>query len=109
MKSKIRENIVIAIDSTRIKVANRGEWMRQNWHKRRGFLKIHVTVDVKSKQITSLEITNENSHDSKHMISLVEQSKEFGNIIKILDDGAYDAKHCFSYFYHENIISRSEL
>ena len=51
-----------------------------------------------------MEITNENSHDSKHMVSLVEQSKEFGNIIKILADGAYDAKHCFSYLYRENII-----
>jgi hypothetical protein len=83
--------------------------MRQKRHKREGFLKIHVAVDIKSKQFTGFDITNENSHDSKHMTSLVEQSKEFGNIIKILDDGAYDAKHCFSYFYHENIISRSEL
>lgn len=58
----------------------------------------------KSKQITGLEIINENSHDSKHMVSLVEQPKEFDNIIKILADGTYDAKHCFSYLYHENII-----
>ena len=52
--------------------------MRQ---KRRGFLKIHVAVDVKSKQITGLEITDDKSHDSKSFISLVEQSKKFGNIM----------------------------
>ena len=39
-----KDEIVLAIDSTGIKVANRGEWMRQKWQKRRGFLKIHVGV-----------------------------------------------------------------
>ncbi len=33
--------ILLAIDSTGIKVVNIGEWMRQKWHMRRGFLKIH--------------------------------------------------------------------
>ena len=104
MNPKLGKDIVIAIDSTGVKVANRGEWMRQKWQKRRGFLKIHVAVDVKSKQITGLEITDDKSHDSKHFVSLVEQSKEFGNIIKTLADGAYDTKDCFSYLYHESII-----
>ena len=104
MNPKLGEDVVIAIDSTGVKVANRGEWMRQKWQKRRGFLKIHVAVDVKSKQITGLEVTDDKSHDSKHFVSLVEQSKEFGNIIKTLADGAYDAKDCFSYLYHESII-----
>lgn len=49
MNPKLGKDIVIAIDSTGVKVANRGEWMRQKWQKRRGFLKIHVAVDVKSK------------------------------------------------------------
>ena len=39
--------------------------MKQKWQKRRGFLKIHVAVDVKSKQITGLEITDDKFHDSK--------------------------------------------
>ncbi len=56
--------------------------------KERGFLKIHVAVDVKSKQITGLEITDDKSHDSEHFISLVEQSKKFGNVTKVLADGA---------------------
>ncbi len=51
------EDIVIAVDSTGIKVANRGEWMREKWKTRRGFIKIHIAVDVKSKQITSIQVT----------------------------------------------------
>ena len=52
------------------------------WQKRREFLKIHV--DVKFKQITGLEITDDKSHDSKCFTSLVEQSKQFCNVTKIL-------------------------
>ena len=104
MNPKLGKDIVIAIDSTGIKVSNRGEWMRQKWQKRRGFLKIHVAVDVKSKQITGLEITDDKSHDSKSFISLVEQSKKFGNVTKTLVDGAYDTKDNFSYCYYDNEI-----
>ena len=39
------EYIVIAIDSTGIKVTNRGQWMREKWHiKKKGYLKIHIAV-----------------------------------------------------------------
>jgi hypothetical protein len=37
---RIGNDIVIALDSTGIKVANRGEWIRDKWHVRRGYLKI---------------------------------------------------------------------
>ena len=57
-----------------------------------------VAVDVKSRQITGLEITDDRSHDSKSFVSLVEQSKQSGNVTKAaLADGAYDAKDDFSY------------
>ena len=105
MNPKLGKDIVIAIDSSGVKVADRGEWMRQKWQKRRGFLKIHVAVDVKSKQITGLTITDNKSHDSKSFMSLVEQSKQFGNVTKTLADGAYDTKSDFSYLYHENITA----
>ena len=41
-------DVVIAIDSTGIKVTNRGEWMRHKWHCKsgKGYLKIHVAVDI---------------------------------------------------------------
>ena len=52
------EYIVIAIDSTGIKVTNRGQWMRrEKWNvRKKGYLKIHIaTVNVKSKKILSIE------------------------------------------------------
>jgi hypothetical protein len=47
--------IIVSIDSTGIKVTNRGQWMDEKWHKqnkkKKGYLKIHVAVDVKTKEI----------------------------------------------------------
>jgi Transposase DDE domain len=57
-KSSVHDdNFVIAIDSTGIKVSNRGEWIRHKWNVKRGYLKIHVAVDIKNKRILSLQVT----------------------------------------------------
>ena len=94
------DDIILAIDSTGIKVANRGEWMRQKWHMRRGFLKIHIGADVKTKKIVSLHITDDSSHDAKYLPGLVEQASQKGNVVMVLADGAYDSENNFSYLYH---------
>src|SRR6478735_1908418 len=62
--------LIIAIDSTGIKVTNnRDQWMRDKWNVRnnnkKGYLKIHVTVNVKTKKILSMKVTDEHVHDSK--------------------------------------------
>ena len=70
-----REDIVIAVDSTGIKVTNRGEWILDKWNKKRirkCFIKIHVaTVNIKTKKIVSIEVTKENVHDGKMLKELV--------------------------------------
>ena len=70
INEKLGNDIVIALDSTGIKVANRGGWMQQHkWHVRKGYLKIHVAVDIKKKRILSLEVTSEEVHDGKMMLN----------------------------------------
>src|SRR6185503_17546017 len=53
-----RNDIIIAVDSTGIKVTNRGQWILDKWkkkRKRKGFIKIHVaTVNIKTKKIVSM-------------------------------------------------------
>ncbi|MGI0069153.1 MAG: IS5 family transposase, partial [Nitrosopumilaceae archaeon] len=98
-------NIVLAIDSTGIKVTNRGDWMRHKWNlKRRGYLKIHVGVDVSTRQILALKMTDERSHDSKHLPYLVSASSRHGTVSKVMGDGAYDTKEIFSYLDDNHII-----
>jgi hypothetical protein len=45
------EPVVIAIDSSGIKVTNRGEWMREVWKVHRGWIKVHIAVNVKTKEV----------------------------------------------------------
>ncbi len=93
------EYIVIAIDSTGIKVTNRGQWMRNKWNvKKKGYLKIHVAVNVKNKKILSIKVTDEHFHDSKALPGLVEniiKSDSMAAIGKLFADGAYDGNEIF--------------
>ncbi len=65
--------IIIAADSKGIKVTNRGQWMSYKWGSRKkSYLKIHVaTVNIETKEILALEVTDEKVHDSKMMKKLV--------------------------------------
>lgn len=67
-------------------------------------MKIHVGVDVNSKRIVSCTITDERSHDARHLPSLVQQALRHGNVVKVLADAAYDSKNNFSYLYNNDII-----
>ena len=93
------EYIVIAIDSTGIKVTNRGQWMREKWDvRKKGYLKIHIAVDVKTKKILSIKVTDEHSHDSKQLPELVDEiidSDSITTIGKLFADGAYDGNEIF--------------
>jgi hypothetical protein len=87
--------IIIAADSTGIKVTNRGQWMQDKWDvkNKKGYLKIHVAVDIKTKQILALEVTDEKVHDSKVIKNLVEGVLNNNRNVKIksfIGDGAYD-------------------
>ena len=101
---KVGNDIVIAVDSTGIKVANRGEWRRQAWQMRRRFLKIHVGVDIDSKKIVALKVTNDRTYDGIHLSSLVKSAQKRAHVTKVLADAAYDAKYNFSYLCHYNIV-----
>jgi IS5 family transposase len=91
--------VVIAIDSTGIKVTNRGEWIRHKWNVKRGYLKIHVAVDIKRKRILSLQVTSEQVHDGKVLPELIrdiaiKQNKEIDTAIM---DGSYDSNKNFQF------------
>ena len=45
--------------------------MRHKWYVRKGYLRIHVAVDIKKKRILSLEVTSEEVHDDGRMLNKV--------------------------------------
>jgi len=86
----------LAVDSTGYKVSNRGDWVREKWKRRRGYVKLHIAVDVKSKKIVSLEVTDESIGDSKEFKPLIEKASERGVVAKVYADTAYDSRANFN-------------
>src|SRR4051794_28623650 len=89
--------------------------MRDKWdvrnNNKKGYLKIHIGVNVKTKEIIALEITEDKVHDSKMLKKMVNQvldnSDDDENKIKIksvLADGAHDTNKDFQYLEYKRII-----
>lgn len=85
--------------------------MREKWHvKKKGYLKIHVVaVNVKTKKILSMKVTDEHVHDSKALPELVENIIKSGSmettaiIGKLFGDGAYEGNDIFRYLADKGI------
>lgn len=91
----LRDDVVIAVDSTGLKVTNRGEWMRTRSITHKGWIKVHIAVDIETKEVLGLEVTKENVTDHSCFNSLVDQSLSKGRVTKVLGDGAYDRIDAF--------------
>ena len=85
--------------------------MRNGIHKiEKGYLKIHVAVDIKTKEILALEVTDEKVHDGRMLKKLVDHvldsSSSKSNMAKVkfvLADGAYDSNNNFQYLENKRI------
>jgi len=105
-------DLVIAIDSTGIKLTNRSQWMDKKWNKqnKKGYLKIHVAVNIQTKEIMALEVTDEKVHDGKILKKLVNHAMNnstqpnSAKIKSILADGAYDSNNNFRYLEEKKIV-----
>jgi hypothetical protein len=100
------EPVVIAVDSTGIKVTNRGEWMREKWKVHRGWIKVHLAVNVKTREIVAIEVTDERVSDGSKFNSLVDQAEENlsgRKIEKALGDGAFDRRDIFDHLQQKEI------
>ena len=84
--------------------------MQDKWkaEKKKGYLKIHVAVNIKTKEIIALEVTDEKVHDGKVIKQMIEQVLNNNHNIKIksfLGDGAYDSNENFKYLQKKRIRS----
>lgn len=84
--------ILAAVDSTGIKVTNRGDWIRKKHRvKHRGWIKVHIAVDVNSKRIVAIQITDEGVADHE----VIETMLKHIPLRDVLLDGAYDNEATF--------------
>lgn len=80
------------------------KWKNQN---RKGYLKIHVDVDIKSKEILSMEVIDQYIHNNKVLPKLVENvsiNNEFAVAGRVLGDGAYDSNDTFRFLSERGIM-----
>jgi len=89
--------ITLAVDASGIKVANSGDWIRHVWKKRKGYLKIHIAVDVKSGEIVAMEVTSEEIGDSRMFQPLVKAAMNTQPVYRVLADGAFDSRESFNF------------
>jgi hypothetical protein len=81
--------------------------MREKWNvKKKGFLKIHIAVYVKTKKIFSMKVTDEHVHDSKVLLDLVNDIVKSNKIIGKLfaDDDAYEGNNIFRCMAYNGIL-----
>ena len=97
--SLIKSNapVSIAVDSSGVKVHNGGDWIRKVWRVKKGYLKIHFAVDIKTKQVVSMDVSSEKVHDGKRLKRLVNRAKENVRVKRVLGDGAYDSRANFNF------------
>jgi hypothetical protein len=93
-------DLITASDATGLKVSNRGEWIRQKWKVKRGWVKIVIIGDVKG-NIVDVRVGNEELDENKAHRGMLR--KNAGNIKKNLGDGLYDTKDNFKLYEQLNI------
>jgi len=89
--------IYVGNDGSGIKVSNRGEWMRQKWQVRRGWIKAVITVDVENKKILDIGVFEKGDSEpdvfGRHIKQLI---KRGAKIKKGCGDGAHDKRKLFN-------------
>jgi hypothetical protein len=85
-----------------IKIDEYSEWMRHKWHekakKRRGWIKMHIIVDVDTHTAIGVEITKEDVGDQDKFIPLVQSALNNGLEVKqVQGDGIFDTKEIHNF------------
>ena len=91
--TSIEENLIVAIDGSGEKVSNRGEWMRQKWKVRRGWVKV-IIMGTTDGKVVDIRIGTEALDERKAGRGMIRKNHK--KIKKILMDGLHDSKKTFN-------------
>ena len=70
---------------------------------KKGYLKIHFAVDVKTGQVVSMDVSSEKVGDGRRLKRLVRRAQGSVRVRRVLADGAYDSKANFNFLAKEGI------
>lgn len=85
-------DLVVGADGSGIKVSNRGDWIREAWNIRRGWIKVVILGDSEG-NIVDVRIGNENLDERASARGMLRKNSK--NIKKALMDGLHDCEDTF--------------
>jgi hypothetical protein len=81
--------------------------MDEKWNvlNRKGYLKIHIAINIKTKEILALEVTDEKVHDGRMLKKLVNDVLDNRGIMieSVLADSAHDTNTNFQFLEQKEI------
>jgi len=89
------ESVVIAVDSSGVRVHKAGGWVERVHGKKKRYVKIHLAVDVETKQALAMLVTTDGTHDSRAFPELLRKAERHVKVSKAIMDGAYDSSKVY--------------
>jgi len=89
--SESSDPVTIALDSTGVKVEKAGGWIERKHGKKKRYVKIHFAVNTVTHEVVSMEVTTDDTHDSKAVPGLLDGAERRARVAEALMDGAYDS------------------
>ena len=89
----VEENLVVAIDGSGEKVSNRGEWMRQKWKVRKGWIKV-VIMGTPDGKVIDIRVGPETLNEKKAARGMIRKNHK--KIRKVIMDGFHDCRDIFN-------------
>jgi hypothetical protein len=87
----LNEQQDIAGDGSGLKTTNRGEYRISRYRgKRKKFVKLHLAVNVKNKQVLYCNATCEQLRDGEELLPMILSAKRYGKVNNGYFDAAYD-------------------
>ncbi len=86
-------SLIVGTDGSGIKVSNRGDWVREKWKVRKGWIKVVILGDTKGR-IVDVRVGNEDLEEKKSSRGMLRKNKK--NVKKLLGDGLHDCRDTFN-------------
>lgn len=103
-RARKNEPLHLVIDSSGIKIYGDGEWsaLQHGANKKRSWRKLHIGVDVRTRDILVSKVTKAHTHDAKLLPYLLEQVK--GKINQVTLDRQYDTANVYASILRKQAI-----
>lgn len=97
------DDIVIAVDSTGIRVHKAGGWVEREHGKKKRYIKIFFAMDMETKKALVILVTTDDIHDSRVFPELLRKAESLGRVSKVFGDGAFDSSRAYELLEEKEI------